>query len=158
MTRDDSDPPSQASSSDASDGPAETPSSTQSHSKQPASVSRRPSMTLSDNFDFADSPSRPVRNRRTAAPTRSDSDWECINKFYSERISNNKKEYRCTLCWAKRRKLKICKRVGDLKRHLESKPHSKKRHVCLCFKRYTRKDALKRHKQTGKCKALAKSY
>ena len=86
-------------------------------------------------------------------------EWECqwVNRFQlfsmfrfeSKRIFKNRKQYHCTLCWVKYGKLKICTREGDLRRHLQSKRHSKKKEFfCLCSKSYTRVDALNRHKKT----------
>jgi uncharacterized Zn-finger protein len=86
-----------------------------------------------------------------------ESDWESVHKKFSRQKINNtgRWRYRCTLC-LKDNKLHLCKREGDMMRHLLSLKHTPKSFFCTnhgCTKAYTRRDALKRHRK--KCTPVA---
>ena len=76
-----------------------------------------------------------------------ESRWEPVDESYSRRKTNNRLQYRCTLCFEKN-KLRLCNREGDMTRHLQSLKHRPKSFFCPnsgCSSTFTRQDALKRH-------------
>lgn len=129
-----------------------TPSSAESHDASSLS-----DLSVSDT---ASSPPRDVVSKKrklekntqdiAAATSSKEMEWEPINEFYSRRkISNSKSVYRCTPC-LESGNVQLCRRDGDILRHLQSKKHAAKSYFCSrCASAFTRKDALKRH--TNKC-------
>jgi hypothetical protein len=81
-------------------------------------------------------------------------EWEPVDESYSRRKTNNRSQYRCTLCLEKNGKLHLSNREGDMARHLQSLMHTPKSFFCPnsgCSSTFTRQDALKRH--LNKCVA-----
>jgi len=78
--------------------------------------------------------------------------WEPVDKSYSRRKVSNEMQYRCDLCLEKiPAQLHVCRREGDMARHLQSLKHTAKSFFCSnpgCSSGYTREDALKRHMKT----------